>query len=32
MGNLTKIYGNDVAETLKELQFILEGDYPTGKD
>ena len=24
MGSLTQIYGNDVAETLKELQFILD--------
>ncbi len=24
MGSLTQIYGNDVAETLKELQFIID--------
>jgi len=24
MGSLTQLYGNDVAETLRELQFILD--------
>ena len=24
MGSLTQLYGNDVAETLKELQFIID--------